>query len=205
SRVNTLPNSQPEINGNVSAATAAPINRDVPYEALRIATRALGVDDELRAVSCAPHRQPDLEVRTGPPAVDELDRPAVRLDAFRDDGQTDARAPERPALQAPSLIERLEDPVSVLGRDARPGIGDLEHELRLADLRADVDRAAVRQELDRVRDEVLEHEPQLAFVRAHVQRADVELKLDLLVRDQEPMLAQDAEDQRLQLEVRDIE
>src|SRR5690606_26724170 len=128
-------------------------------------------------------------MRTRPVAVDQLDRAAVCLHALGHDRKTDTGAADGPALQAPPLIERLENAVAVLRRDTRPGIGDLERELRIADFPADVDRAALGQELDRVGDEVLEHEAELSFIRAHANRIDVELELDLLIRDQKAMLA----------------
>src|SRR5690606_25480363 len=112
------------------------------------------VGDELRTVARAPHRQANLEMRAGPVAVDQPHRSAVRLYAFGDNRKADAGSADRPALQPPPLIERFEDTVAVLGRDAGSRVRDLEHELRVANLCADVDRAAVRQELDRVRDQV---------------------------------------------------
>ena len=138
-------------------------------------------------------------------AAHEVDGAAVRLHAFGDDGQADAGAADRAALRPPPLIERLEDPIAVVGVHAGAVVADVHDEIVALHSRADVDRAAARRELDRVRQQVLEHELELAFVGEHVDRADRELQLDLLVRQHEPMLAQHAEDHRLQLELRQLE
>ena len=106
----------------------------------------------------------------------------MRLHAFGDDGQADARAADRAALRPPALVERLEDAIAVVGVHAGPIVADVDDEVVALHSGADVNRAAVRSEFDGVRQQVLEHELELAFVGQDVDRADRELQLDLLVR-----------------------
>src|SRR5690606_30524482 len=64
---------------------------------------------------------------------------------------------------------------------------------------------AARQELDRIRHEILEHEPKLALVGSHAYGTPGDLQPNLLVRDGQAMLAQHAEDEPLELEFGDLE
>ncbi len=94
----------------------------------------------------------------------------MRLHAFGDDRQADAGSADGAALRPAPLVERLEDPVAVIGMHAGAIVADVDDELVALHARPDVNRAAARRELDGVRQEVLEHELELAFVGQHVDR-----------------------------------
>src|SRR5512133_249378 len=65
------------------------------------------------------------------------------------------------------LLERLEGPYLVVGRDPAPGVADGDSVLLAIDGDRDPDRARLR-ELDGVRHEVQEHEPEEALVGLEV-------------------------------------
>src|SRR6476646_4051929 len=153
----------------------------------------------------APQRQSNLEVGARVHAAKERHRASVGLDALGHDGKADTGSTHRTALRPPALVERLEDSLAILGMHAGAVVGHVDHELGALHLGGDLDGSFARSELDRVREQVLEHELQLALVREHLDRGDLEVELDLLVRDREPVLAQDAEHHGLQLELCEIE
>src|SRR5499426_4212174 len=80
-------------------------------------------------------------------------RSAVRLDEGFHDGQADA-GPARHARGVGHAIVGLEDAVHDLGRDAAPGVGDLDRDRAAERPGADTDGAAGRRVLDRVRDQI---------------------------------------------------
>lgn len=65
-------------------------------------------------------------------AFPQLDRALVRVHELLHDGQPDAGATHQPALRGGRLIERVEDPRTLFGRRAGPGVGDVEQQVTAA-------------------------------------------------------------------------
>jgi hypothetical protein len=68
------------------------------------------------------------------------------------------------------LHKGLEDPLEVLRRDADPGVADTKVDVIAHYLLHDLDRSAVRRELDGVRGEIDQNLSELRRVRAHRER-----------------------------------
>src|ERR1019366_2629721 len=101
-------------------------------------------------------RQPQLE--NTPASLARMVRePAVLLPRQRPrDGQPDPRPPPvRDRTFRP--VERIEHPLSLALRDARPPVRNREHEIPPVALRAELDRRTVGREAQRVLDQVHEN------------------------------------------------
>src|SRR5579862_9469483 len=109
-------------------------------------------------------RHGDAKVRPRELAVDDLDAAAVRGDELQHHGEPDPRALDGRRLRGPTGVERFEDVNPVLGRDARPAVGDIELHLRSHRAGLKVNRATLRRVLDRVRHQILEYQADLAAI-----------------------------------------
>src|SRR5437764_1101566 len=102
-------------------------------------------------------RQPDADRRACVRRALDLDRPSVPLDDRLRDRQAEARAGDRALHRVRAAEEALEQPLLFLLRNAEAGVLDLEDSQSFFGAEADLDAAAARRELERVRYEVVEH------------------------------------------------
>jgi hypothetical protein len=111
-------------------------------------------------------------------------RPAMCFCDATSEGEAEADAAELSRDRAVDLIEDVEDAVQALLGDARPRIGDLEHE-HVAAGRAHRDGAALGRELDRVVEEVRHRAAHLVGIseRAEARSRRGHVHGDLLVDD----------------------
>src|SRR6188768_3597805 len=121
----------------------------------------------MRTVSADICVRPGLQREDEPASapVDALDPDPAAVELHEPLGQSEAEAR---ALAEPDpdvrLLELLEDALAVLGSNSRPRVGDRHAHLAVDPSRAHVDGAALRGELDGVREEVEDDLPDPAFV-----------------------------------------
>src|SRR5580658_2132200 len=88
-------------------------------------------------------RHGDAEVRAGELPVEDLHVAAVCRYRRRHHREPDAGALDRRALRGTAGVESLEHVATVLRRDPRAAVGDVEQQLRVGGVRPQVDRAAL--------------------------------------------------------------
>ena len=103
-----------------------------------------------------------------------------------------------PALRRCAGIERVEYLVPLVGRNPRPGIGEIDHRRRAIGISVQVDRAAARRELECIREQVFEHELELCAIRDEVQVRDVHVERQVPRSHREPLTVNHGADQRAQ-------
>ncbi len=121
---------------------------------------------------------------------------------------TNSRTTERPMpvpLSGPPCgvvagIERVEHLVALVGVDAGAGVGEVDDGRRAVRIGMQVDRAAARRELERIRQQVLEHELELRPVGDEVQLGDVQVEREVARRHRETLAVDHGADQRAQAE-----
>src|SRR5204863_5506562 len=90
------------------------------------------------------------------------------------------REPEAGALaRAAAVLERLEDPLGVLGGEAGPAVADTDQDLAFGGAHGELDRVRRRRQPERVLEHVHQHALDLGSVDAHRRRV-VELDRDAL-------------------------
>src|SRR3984885_12712197 len=124
-----------------SASTAS-----APWGSLRARMRASGC---MRVrPGCAAHgavaargadRHGDAKVRAGELPVEDLHAAAVRRHELQHHRQPNAGALDRRALRGAAGVEGLEHVATVLRRDPRTAVGDVEQQLRIRGVRPQVD------------------------------------------------------------------
>ena len=133
------------------------------------------------AGTAKPNVLPGADLRLQPdPAAEERDETAAQ-------GQTETRALLLRRSASP-LLERLEDALAVLGRDARAVVAHGDLDVPPDPARADRDVATVGRELHRVAQQVHEHLLELQLVGLdHVERGiDVERDRDAVDASRAP-------------------
>src|SRR3984957_6790682 len=144
-------------------------------------------------------------MRTARGGFKDLDAPAMRIDEFGDDRQANPGALDVSSLRRLALIKRLEYPVSLIRRDARSRIDDIDDQLFA--LAAGVYRnvAPARCELDRIREQVVENEANLRPIRERREVLDLHIEAHPLSHQRELLVLQDRLDQGPKLELGDFQ
>src|SRR6185436_10240864 len=107
---------------------------------------------------------------------------AVSIDDFLDDGKAEARALFAAGRTRAQLLERAEQQLSLVFRDAGTLVLHAEREVAVARAQGYLHRGARRRELDRVADDVVDDRAEARRVDARQPGAvGIDLEVDLLV------------------------
>src|SRR5882724_8679467 len=108
---------------------------------------------------CLPHGEAHAKMRPAHLGLENLDAAAVCVDEFDHHRQTDSRSLHMSSLRGLSLVKSLEYPIALLGRNPRPAVHDIHHQLFAFAARMNRYGAAARRELDGIRQQVVEDQP----------------------------------------------
>src|SRR5882724_5311041 len=147
-----------------------------------------------------PHGEPHAEVRASLLGLENFNAAAVCIDEFGHHRQPDSRSLDMASLRRLSLVKGLEYPIALLGRNTRPAVDDLHHQLFAFAARMNRYGAAARGELDGIRQQVVEDQPHLAAVGERREILDVNIEPHALRHQRELLIFQYTLDQGPQLE-----